>query len=87
VGDELLAINGFRISAEQLPERLRDFKPGQTLSLTFFHQDQLCTRELTLQAPQPSASYILRPIADATAEQQNLLVGWLGETARELFGG
>jgi predicted metalloprotease with PDZ domain len=85
VGDELLAINGFRISAEQLPDRLRDFTPGQTLSLTFFHQDQLCTHELTLQAPQPSA-YILRPIADATAEQQNLLVGWLGETARELFG-
>jgi predicted metalloprotease with PDZ domain len=84
VGDELLALNGFRVTAETLTGRLRDYTPGQTLTLTYFHQDQLRHSDLTLAAPLPS-NYSIQVLADVSAEQQDLLVGWLGESARELF--
>jgi predicted metalloprotease with PDZ domain len=42
-GDELLAIDGYQVTAEQLNERLLNYQPGQVLQVTVFHQDQLCT--------------------------------------------
>ncbi|WP_430686130.1 M61 family metallopeptidase [Leptolyngbya sp. AN02str] len=78
-GDELLALNGLRITADQLSDRLKDFQPGDAVHITFFHQDELRTASLTLAAPQPT-SYQIAPVANPTAEQKAALNGWLGIT-------
>ncbi|NJK38004.1 MAG: M61 family metallopeptidase [Oscillatoriales cyanobacterium RM2_1_1] len=75
--DELLAFNGFRVNSEQLNERLQDFRPGDTVELTVFHQDELRTRQVTLAPPQPR-SYQIVALANPTAVQQRNFTGWLG---------
>ncbi len=82
-GDELLAINGIRVSAEQLSERLRDYRPGDTLPVTYFHQDELRTRPLILAAPQPHR-YQLVPVDYPTGDQARNFTGWLGSSLMEL---
>jgi predicted metalloprotease with PDZ domain len=82
-GDELLAINGIRVSGEQLPERLRDFKPGDALQVTFFHQDELRSQAVTLAPPQPTR-YRLLPVAYPTGDQERNFVGWLGASLSDL---
>lgn len=76
-GDEILAINGFRVTAEQLNERLKDYQPGDQIHLTVFHRDQLKTLEVTLAEPTPD-QFRLQPVAAASDRQQALFQGWLG---------
>ena len=76
-GDELLAIDGIRTSAEKLSERLKDYQPGETISVTVFHQDELLTSSLTLGEPRPS-SYRIVPVKQPTPAQEKNFRGWLG---------
>jgi predicted metalloprotease with PDZ domain len=76
-GDELLAIDGIRISAEQLDDRLRDYRSGDTLTVGIFHQDELRTLSITLAPPRPNR-YQLVPVAEPTATQAQNFEGWLG---------
>lgn len=76
-GDELLAINSIRVTAQQLSERLKDYQPGDTIQVTVFHQDELCTYPLTLEAPQPSR-YKVIPVEHPSPTQQQNFARWLG---------
>lgn len=76
-GDEILALDGFRVGL-QLDDRLRYYAPGDTISLTVFHQDALQTHTLTLDPPQAN-TYRLVPLDNASPEQVALRQGWLGE--------
>jgi predicted metalloprotease with PDZ domain len=76
-GDELLAINGFRIRSDQLSDRLLDFKPGDSVELTLFHQDQLRTCQLTLTSPQPNL-YKIVSLDQPSPESQRNFTQWLG---------
>lgn len=76
-GDELLAIDGLRVKAEQLLDRLRDYEPGNTIQIAVFHQDELRTCLVTLAAPRPS-SYKIIPVEQPDDIQKQNLVGWLG---------
>lgn len=76
-GDELLAIEGFRVNAEQAGERLKDFKPGDIVSVTVFHQDELRTCPVTLAPPRPTR-YSIVPVEQPTAIQKQNFTGWLG---------
>ncbi|NBD14854.1 MAG: PDZ domain-containing protein [Cyanobacteria bacterium] len=78
-GDELLAIDGIRVNADQISDRARDYQPGDTMTLTVFHQDELINHTITLASPQPS-SYKIRSIDEPSEEQKELLFGWLGVT-------
>ncbi len=82
-GDELLAIAHLRVTADQLPERLKDYCPGDTIPLTFFHQDELRTVSVTLGDARPQVHQI-GAIAQPTGEQQRLFQGWLGISLSEL---
>jgi len=82
-GDELLAINGFRVSAEQLQVRLKDYRPGDKIELTFFHQDELRTCSVTLAEP-PTLQYKLLPVEHPSAAQQRNFQAWLGESLSSL---
>jgi predicted metalloprotease with PDZ domain len=81
--DELLAIEGLRVKADQVGDRLKDYRPGDSVSLTFFHQDELKTCEVTLVEARPSA-YQLVLIHTLTSEQKENLQGWLGASVTEL---
>lgn len=76
-GDELLAIDGFRVNAEQASERLKDYRPGDTVEVTVFHQDQLRTCRVTLAPPRPARYQILAVENPSSIQKQNF-TGWLG---------
>ncbi len=75
-GDELLAIDGFRVTADQLSDRLKDYNPGDTVKLSVFHQDSLCTLSLTLAAPR-SNRYQVVPLENPTEAQKQNFADWL----------
>lgn len=76
-GDELLAIDGIKVIANQLCDRLKDYQPGDRIQLTIFHQDELRTYTIPLVAPQLS-KYQLKPVIKPTSLQQENFAGWLG---------
>jgi len=74
--DELLAIDDFKVSAEQLTERLKDYQANDIIKITVFHQDEL--KNLDVQLGQPRASrYELVKIQTTTEYQKTNLQGWL----------
>lgn len=75
--DELVALDGFRVNSQQLPERLQAYQPGDQVQLTVFHEDELRTCTVTLGEPQPS-NYQIEPLAKTTREQQENFSRWLG---------
>lgn len=75
--DELLAINGIRVTAEQLGDRLKEFQPGDVIQISYFHDDVLRTMPLTLVAPRPM-NYRVVPLEKRTPTQESNFVGWLG---------
>lgn len=76
-GDELLAIDGMRVTAQNLSDRLRDYQPGDTVSVTIFHQEELRTFAVTLAAPRPSRYQVLS-VEHPTSTQKQNYQGWLG---------
>ena len=76
-GDELVALDGFRIpSPDWLNARLLEFKPGVQVGLTVFRRDELLTLPLRVDAGPPQRM-VLRPVPDATEQQQAVLAHWL----------
>ena len=76
--DELLAINGIKVTAAQLKERLKDHQAEEIVSVTVFHQDELKTFSVTLGKPQPSRYEIIE-MENTSPLQQEKLRGWLGK--------
>lgn len=74
--DELLAINGIRVTAEQLNDRLKDYSVGDIVKVTVFHQDELKTLSVRLASPQPSRYEAVRIENSSEIQKQNL-IGWL----------
>ncbi len=74
-GDELLAIDGFKVTAEQLNDRLKNYQPGAQIAVSVFHTDRLLTVNLTLAAPQPQ-QYQLQLLENVSDRQQQLFQGW-----------
>ncbi len=76
-GDELLAIDGFRVNSEQVGERLKDYRAGDAIEMTVFHQDELRTCRVTLGPPRPSR-YQIVPVEQPSSIQKQNFTGWLG---------
>jgi len=77
-GDEILAINSYRLRAEQWPARLDSYKPGETVKLLIAHRDLLQEVPFVVTADNP-ASWQLEVRPDATHAQQSHLKAWLRE--------
>lgn len=75
-GDEVLAINGFRVNADRWRDRLLDYQANDTIQVAIFHQDELQTHALKLAEPQPT-EYKVVPVKSPSQQQQELLAGWL----------
>ncbi|HHP7232382.1 MAG TPA: M61 family metallopeptidase [Xenococcaceae cyanobacterium] len=75
--DELLAIDRIRVTADTLNERLKDYHPGESITITLFHQDELLTVSATLSEPQPTRYEVIL-LENASEAQHHNLTGWLG---------
>lgn len=75
-GDELLAIDGFRVTSETLTERLQDYQEGDLIEMTIFHQEELKTLKIKLDSPQPS-SYQVKIMDNLSESQKENLRHWL----------
>ena len=53
VDDEILAMNGFRVRADQLTARLDQYKPGDTVALLVARRDRLLTLDTTFSMEPP----------------------------------
>ncbi len=77
-GDEAVAIDGLRLTAENADSRLRDHHVGDTVTLTVFRDHRLLRHRVRLGAPPEDTCYLT---IDADAEddvvaQRNT---WLGQ--------
>jgi predicted metalloprotease with PDZ domain len=76
-GDELLAIDSIRIATHKLSERLQDYQPHDTITITVFHKDELRNYSVTLATHNPH-KYHLQPVKNPDTNQQENFLGWLG---------
>jgi predicted metalloprotease with PDZ domain len=76
--DELLAIDGIKLTSGALSDRLKDYQPGDTLQVTVFHQDKLCIYPVILQEGKPT-KYLIKAVDNPTPLQEEKFAGWLGE--------
>ncbi|MCC5649155.1 M61 family metallopeptidase [Nostoc sp. XA013] len=76
-GDELLAIDGIKVTAGGLSDRLKDYQPSDAIKVTVFHQDELRTYSITLASPRPTR-YQVKPVEHPDSTQQQNFAGWLG---------
>jgi predicted metalloprotease with PDZ domain len=79
IGDEIVALEGGRVTAAGLTERLKDFKAGDSIRLTVFRNDTL--RDFVLKLEKPSVTpYRIHESEQMTPAQRAILDGWLPNT-------
>ncbi len=83
-GDELLAINGIRVNADQFHDRLRDYQPGDMVQVAFFHHDELRLCVVTLAKSAPTR-YQVVPVDRPSRKQEQHFQGWLGVSMAEIL--
>jgi predicted metalloprotease with PDZ domain len=86
VGDEILAIDDFRVPPEGLEGRLKYYRPGEKATLLVARRDRLTRLPVTF-GEKPRESWKLEARSDATPEQKAHLAAWLegkaGEAVKE----
>jgi predicted metalloprotease with PDZ domain len=89
-GDEIVALDGFRVTKETIGDRLAERSPGDPVTLTCFRRDELRETQLTL-GQRPYNRLDIRPLLDAGPEQRAIYESWLGapwpQTAEPAPGG
>lgn len=82
-GDELVALNGFRVAGlEWLNARLLELERGSQAALTVFRRDELLTVMLPVEAG-PPPRFAIRAAPDATPAQQAVVADWLRTAVSE----
>jgi len=80
-GDELLAIDGFRVTVDDFALRSRRLRPGQRVGLTLVRHQRLLTLDVEVQAAIPDAYSIISGKKLGRAERSRL-EAWLGRELR-----
>lgn len=82
VGDEILAIDDFRISSDGLEGRLKYYRPGEKATLLVARRERLTRLPVTF-GEKPKEHWTLEARPDATPEQKARLAAWLeGKTGK-----
>ena len=84
-GDELVALDGFRVSTATLPRRLAELEPESRVPLALFRRDELLVLPIEVReaiAPPPRVERVAQP----TPLQQAIYAGWLRVEATEAEG-
>jgi len=77
LGDIIVAINDLRMADKDLTTRLKNFKPKDRMSVTFFRRDELVTRMVIL-GEIPKSKLKVVPLKDASDEQKAFFKHWTG---------
>ena len=77
VEDEILAIADRRVLADQWPQRMEQFHPGETVPLLVARRGQLLGVDILL-GDEPGRRWTLEVRPDSTADQTRHLYSWLG---------
>ncbi len=75
--DVIVAIDGLRMLDNEFENRLKDFKPKQTITVTYFRRDKLTTSRLKLAAI-PKNKLKIIPMTKASVEQKSFFKAWTG---------
>ena len=81
-GDQIVALDGLRVTQAAFNARLDERRPGDRIQLTVFRQDDLRTFNIKLGG-RVEPSYRIVPVKNPTAEQARLYEGWLGAPLRK----
>jgi predicted metalloprotease with PDZ domain len=76
--DEILAIDEFRVRADQLTMRLEQYRPGQKVSLLVARRERLVRLDVVLGS-EPDDAWRLEVDPSATTEQQAHRKAWQGQ--------
>lgn len=75
-GDQLLALDGLRLSGAQWHRRIEAMEPGKPLALHYFRGDELFTTTLVPRAaPLDTWTFTLAEVADEVAERRRAWIG------------
>ncbi|WP_019025943.1 M61 family metallopeptidase [Colwellia piezophila] len=75
--DVIVAVDGLRINDKDLLTRLKDFKPEQTIDITYFRRDKLATSQVKLAAIAKNKLKVV-PIVKASKAQKAFFKAWIG---------
>jgi predicted metalloprotease with PDZ domain len=75
--DVIVAVDGLRMVEKDLLNRLKDFKPQQSITITYFRRDKLATTTLELAEIAMNKLKII-PIVKASVEQKAFFKAWTG---------
>jgi predicted metalloprotease with PDZ domain len=75
--DEIVALDGMRVTLETFDARLAERKPGDRVTITLFRNDDLRAFEIRLGGRVVTAYRIL-PVPNPTADQRQTYQRWLG---------
>jgi predicted metalloprotease with PDZ domain len=84
-GDELVALDGKRIAASDVSERinvLEEVRAGQKVTITVFRRERMMSFELTA-AVKPFDLYSIAELKDASPQQTALRQSWLREESKK----
>jgi predicted metalloprotease with PDZ domain len=77
VGDQVIALDGVRVTRDTFERRLQEKRPGDTVAFTVFRSDELRTFQFKLGG-RADVTYRLVPLAQRTPEQLKAYQDWLG---------
>lgn len=77
--DELLAINGYRVTPDGIADRLKAFRPGDELALLVSRRDQILSLAVTAGEAPGEDRWKLEVDPGATDAQRTRFNAWLGE--------
>lgn len=76
-GDEIVAVNGLKVTADGLTKRLNDFNVGDTIKLSIFRDERLKEVSLLL-TEQPKGDLSIAPVDKVTDAHKAFYKAWLG---------
>ena len=75
--DEIIALNGARLTKEAFESTIAAKRPGETVHLTVFRNDDLRTFDIKLGG-KVDAPYRIVPLPSATDQQKRVYQNWIG---------
>jgi predicted metalloprotease with PDZ domain len=77
--DQIVALDGARVTKESFEARLKEKKPGDTIHVTVFRYDDLRTFDITLGGGHDDAPYRIVQLPTPNDEQRRIYQAWLGK--------
>jgi len=77
IGDQIVAINGLKVSPSSLKVRLAQYKAGESVKVSLFRRDRLVEKTLLLGQEQDKKP-LIKTVKQPTKAQQAFFKAWLG---------